>query len=70
MNKSTMHLSSTKLVLPWNFGKSGNSSGVFQTYQWKWNPGPFFTAAILIVMMIFTLMPAVCLQAGPEQIIL
>ena len=56
-----MHLSSTKLVFPWTLGQISNNSdhsGVFQTYQWI--PGPFFTTMIIIVMLVFTLMSAVC----------
>ena len=56
-----MHLSSTKLVFPWTLGQISNNSdhsGVFQTYQWI--PGPFVTTMIIIVMLVFTLMPAVC----------
>ena len=56
-----MHLSSTKLVFPWTLGQISNNSdhsGVFQPYQWI--PGPFVTTMIIIVMLVFTLMPAVC----------
>ena len=54
-----MHLSSTKLVLPWNIGQSvNNSNTMFQAYQWT--PGPQAIIVIIIVMLIFTLMPAVC----------
>ena len=61
ISRSTMHLSSTKLVFPWTLGQISNNSdhsGVFQTYQWI--PGPFVTTMIIIVMLVFTLMPAVC----------
>ena len=62
ISRSTMHLSSTKLVFPWTLGQISNNSEHsaehFQTYQWI--PGPFVTTMIIIVMLVFTLMPAVC----------
>ena len=57
-----MHLSSTKLVFPWTLGQISNNSEHsaehFQPYHSI--PGPFVTTMISIVMLVCTLMPAVC----------
>ena len=57
-NISSMYLSTTRLVLPWSLGQTPSNSSTFTPYQW--NPDPYVSTLVVIMMVTITLMPAIC----------
>ena len=53
-----MYLQSTRLTLPWNLGTVNSNSSSYTTYQWT--PDPYISTVVVVLMVIVTLMPALC----------
>ena len=48
----------THLKLPWSTGQESFNSSSYITYQWT--PDPYIFMVVLVLMVIVTLMPALC----------